>query len=224
MSIKEYVLLEGIVGSKAYKLDTEDSDTDIKGIFVHRTIDLVGLKPYTETYNKQNCDNIVDDHEYTEVGKFVKLCLKCNPTYLEMLFLDEYIKTSYQGNLLLNIKDSFLSTNKVISSYCGYANSQLQRIKNKNKTGGRFKKHVRHTFRLLIQGKHLLETGNLLIDMTEHRKLLFLLGDKSIDEIEKLFSEKIKEFKETNSVLNDEPDFEKVNNTLLKIRRANYIL
>lgn len=221
MKKPDNIILEGITGSKAYGLDHADSDTDIKGIFVAKTTDVLSLEKHKETY-----DNKDPDWCYHEVEKFMKLAMKCNPTILEMLFLDGYLELTKHGKMLVDNRHIFLSK-KASLSYGGYAMSQAKKLNAKDGKYGngknkRYAKHSRHLLRLMIQGKELLETGDITVRVTpEQRKEIFAFGELSPQQIIDRFTELDAEMKAINSVLPDEPDKEAINKILLKIRRGN---
>ncbi len=214
------IILSGITGSRAYGLDTESSDTDIKGIFVSPTRDVLGLFPPKETIDQHE-----PDRTWHEVGKFVKLALSGNPSILEMLYLEGYTELSKHGKMLVDNRHLFLS-NIIYKSYGGYAIAQVRKM---NARGGeygngmknRYSKNTRHTFRLLQQGKELLETGTLTVRVN-NRDELFEIGelppDKVVDRFEKAFAE----FDKIKSILPDKPDTESINKLLLKIRKAEW--
>jgi predicted nucleotidyltransferase len=66
------IILEGITGSVAYGLDTEDSDEDVKGIYVAPTEAVLSLNKPRETF-----DHTEPDWTYHELGKFMSLAIKC---------------------------------------------------------------------------------------------------------------------------------------------------
>lgn len=79
--IKENGMLvfEVITGSKAYGLDTEKSDTDLRGIFVLPKNMYYGLN-YTEQVSNESNDIV-----YYELKRFFELLSRNNPNMLEML-------------------------------------------------------------------------------------------------------------------------------------------
>ena len=216
------IIIEGVTGSKAYGLDTKDSDEDIRGVFVAPTEKILGLKKVRDTY-----DNVDPDWCYYEVGKFIHLIMKGNPTVLELLYLDKYIKLYGVGKLLVENRDIFLS-NIVRHSYGGYALSQARALNARGGTYGkgrnkRFEKHSRHCLRLLYQGKELMETGTLTVRVSkERREELFEFGKQPVEKVIDVFEEKFKEFDSIKSVLPDEPDKKKINELLLDIRQLYY--
>lgn len=215
------IILEGITGSKAYGLDNENSDTDIKGIFVAPTQDILGL------YNvKETVDHVDPDWSYHEVGKFIQLAMKGNPTINELLWLDGYIELTKHGKMLVDNRHLFLS-NAIRNSYGGYALSQARKLNARGGTygsgrGNRYEKHTRHCFRLLFQGRELLETGKLTIQVSSKmREELFSIGKAEPSEIIERFEKEFTEFDKIESVLPDKPDKEGINKLLLKIRKGN---
>lgn len=215
------IILEGITGSKAYGLDTETSDEDIKGIYVVPTIDVLGIKGYPETK-----DHVDPDWCYHEVGKFIQLAMKGNPTILELLFLDGYTVLEKFGKMLVDNRHLFLN-NVIRHSYGGYALSQARKLNARGGTYGngrnkRFAKHSRHCLRLLYQGAELLQTGNLTVRVTkEMREEIFAFGELPVNEVVNIFEQKFKEFDLIESVLPDKPDIERINDLLIKIRKGN---
>src|SRR6187549_3015201 len=124
------LILEGLCGSKAYGLDTETSDEDWKGIFVAPTDNILGLKRYR---GRQVYDHTDPDWCYYEVEKFIKHAIGCNPTLIEMLWLDEYRILTEFGQLLIDGRNHFLSTGYVKNAYTGYVFSQAKKL---NARGG----------------------------------------------------------------------------------------
>lgn len=215
------IILEGITGSQAYGLDTDTSDTDLKGIYVAPTKDILSLFKVKETY-----DHVDPDFCYHEVGKFINLAIKCNPTVLELLFLDGYTALEKEGKELVDNRHLFLS-NIIFHSYGGYAISQARKLNARGGTFGngrnnRYSKHARHCFRLLYQGRQLLETGTLQVRVSkEMREELFAIGEMSVSDLVAKFEKEFKEFDNIKSVLPDEPDRQQINKVLLSIRRGN---
>jgi predicted nucleotidyltransferase len=219
------IILEGVTGSKAYGLDTEKSDTDIKGVYLLPTEKVlsIGFNP-----EKTTKDHVDPDWVYHEVGKFMKLVISGNPTVTELLYLDDYTHLTPIGQILIDNRSAFLSTKAVMKAYRGYALSQALRLNNRTAQGmdgydsalkNRFAKHTRHCFRLLMQAKQLLETGTLNVRVTpEQREWLFEMGEKDADAVVKEFMRQDSEFENITSVLPEEPDMDKLNKILYDIR------
>jgi uncharacterized protein len=128
--------------------------------------------------------------------------------------------------MLVDNRHHFLS-NVIYKSYGGYALSQARKLNARGGTygkgrGNRYEKHTRHCFRLLYQGKELLETGTLNVRVTpEMREELFAIGKATPEQIIDRFEKEFAEFDKIKSVLPDEPNKEEINKLLLKIRKGN---
>lgn len=219
------IILEGVTGSKAYGLDHADSDEDIKGIYVAPTSEILSLPSLQP---KDTIDHVDPDWVYHEIGKYISLALKCNPTVTELLWLEGYRVLTKQGHMLVDNRHLFLSTPYVKNAYTGYCFSQAHKLVARGGTYGngrnkRFAKHTRHLLRLLYQGRELLETGHLTVRVTtEIREELFAAGELPPEKVIDRFSDEIKGFDQIQSVLPDKPDIEGVNKLLIRIRKGNW--
>lgn len=219
------IILEGVTGSTAYGLATENSDIDIKGIYTLPTREVLSIGFNIEHTTVDHTD---PDWVYHEVGKFMKLVMNGNPTVTELLYLNEYTHLSPIGQLLIDNRDAFLSTKAIANAYRGYAFAQAKKLNNRTEQGldgydsslkNRFAKHTRHCFRLLMQARQLLETGTLQVKVTpEEREYLFAMGEKTADEVVEEFMRQDAEFDNIVSVLPDKPDIERLNGLLYDIR------
>jgi len=75
----ELLLFECISGSRAYGLDTPESDTDIKGVFILPKDQFYSMEYVGQVNNETN------DEVYYELGKFLELLGKNNPNLIELL-------------------------------------------------------------------------------------------------------------------------------------------
>jgi predicted nucleotidyltransferase len=91
-------LLSGIGGSQAYGLDTDQSDFDRYGVFLAPTRSILGIYPIHETLTQTAPDSTMH-----ELGKFVRLAIKANPTILDLLYLEDYEVVHPAGQMLRNI-------------------------------------------------------------------------------------------------------------------------
>jgi len=120
------ILLECISGSKAYGLATPESDTDIKGVFILPKDQFYGLDYVSQVSDKKN------DVVYFEVGRFVELLIKNNPTIIELIgTVGESIM--YKDPLMnLFQKEDYLSK-LCKDTFAGYAKSQIGKARGLNK-------------------------------------------------------------------------------------------
>lgn len=220
------IILEGVTGSTAYGLATENSDVDIKGIYLLPTSEVLSLGFNPQGTTKDHTD---PDWVYHEVGKFMKLVIAGNPTVNELLWLEDYTILTPIGQMLIDNRKLFLSTKAVMNAYSGYAKGQAERLARRTAQGmegydsslkNRFAKHTRHCFRLLLQARQLLETGELTVRVSqEDRERLFALGEAvNADSIVDEFIRQDTELKKVVSVLPDQPDYKALNELLFEIR------
>lgn len=122
-------IFEVVAGSHAYGLNTENSDVDIRGIFVKPFEMAMALSDNIEQINDAS-----QDIQFYELKKFFLLAMKNNPSVLEMLWIPDvfinYIHPSMQK--ILDNRHLFLSK-KIAETYSGYAFSQLKKMKRHKK-------------------------------------------------------------------------------------------
>ncbi|MGH9798758.1 MAG: DNA polymerase beta superfamily protein, partial [Blastocatellia bacterium] len=81
LNLYDFVIYRCVVGSRAFGLDTEDSDADRRGIYLPPAElhwSLYGVPEQLENDATQEC--------YWELQKFLILALKANPNILECLW------------------------------------------------------------------------------------------------------------------------------------------
>ena len=168
------VILESVVGSTAYGLNTANSDIDRLGIYIEPTINFSGLDLKTEKdFSRVQTQ---PDRTLHELGKFCRLALQCNPTILELLWVpqDLLVTLTEDGRQLRDRRFMFISAKQVHSSFMGYATSQFKRLTERGDFGSdtrnRREKHARHLLRLMHQGYTLYSTGNLPIRLEDPEK------------------------------------------------------
>jgi predicted nucleotidyltransferase len=212
------IILQAITGSVAYGLATEHSDIDRHGIYLAPTRQLLGISPPEQTIVTTRPDST-----FHEVGKFVLLATKANPTILEQLFLDRYEVLHPAGQLLIDHRHLFLST-RVRYSHGKYAMSQVRQLQARgdsfsSATRNRTAKHARHCFRLLQQGRQLLETGTLSVRV-DNREELFAIGMLPVAQMVARFEAEYARFTAIATRLPEEPDLARINALLVTIRET----
>lgn len=212
------IILEGVVGSTAHGLATENSDIDKLGVFVAPTAELLGLDVIGSVKKTHASNN--PDITLHEAHKFCTLALKCNPTILELLWLHDYTIMTPGGGLLVKNRQSFLSDSYVRNAYIGYVHGQLKKFQ-KDKTLTRASKHGRHCARLLIQGLSLLESGDIPIDVTKDRDWILHMQNIAVSDPEHyvhVMEYWLAKLNRAKSYLPSSPDIDKINDTLITIR------
>jgi predicted nucleotidyltransferase len=215
------LLLKGVVGSQAFGLAHEGSDYDYQGIFVAPTQSFLGLEgKVQESFLYKDPDTT-----YHEVGKYCRLALKCNPTVLDLLWLDEYNVRTELGTELINLRNNFLSASYVRDAYFGYAVSQLGKL-NKDPRPEKRAKNARHFVRLLIQGWQLYSTGTYSVKLADAENILWFGQQVGYDNDLKLAKTTLKEFEglfnHNPSVLPERPNKEPIEAWLQKTRYEFY--
>jgi hypothetical protein len=212
------VIYRCVVGSRAFGLDTEDSDTDRRGIYLPPADlhwSLYGVPEQLENEETQEA--------YWELQKFLIMALKGNPNILECLYTPLVEHATPLAQELLDMRDAFLSR-LVYQTYNGYVMSQFKRMQADLRNQGKVKpKHVMHLIRLLLSGIHVLREGSVPVDVGQHRDRLLAIksGKMPWDDVEawrlRLHGEFDRALEQTN--LPERPDYERANEFLLKARR-----
>lgn len=216
------MLIEALVGSHAYGLNTPQSDKDYLGVYQVPTSHVLGVEKITDTYT-QSGPEFENDLTMHEVGKFFKLAMQNNPTVLELLWLPEenYVALTPVGELIIENRHLFLSKT-VKDSFGGYAMAQAKRLERRgdsfsSETKKRTPKHARHCFRLMRQGAQLLQTGDMTVKVPNPEEL-WEIGELPVDQIVKRFKKEFAKFEEIETILPDHPDVDAISDLLVKIR------
>jgi uncharacterized protein len=213
------VIYRCVIGSRAYGLDDDESDTDHRGIFLPSAElhwSLYGVPEQLECYETQE--------HYWELQRFLVLALKANPNVLECLYTPLVEKTTPLAEELLGIRPIFLSR-LVYQTYNGYVMSQFKKMQTDIRNQGQVKwKHVMHLIRLLISGINVLGHGTVSVRVDEHREQLLAVksGEVPWEDTEKWRLALHKEFDSAldQTKLPERPDYERANAFLVQARRA----
>ena len=218
-NLYDRVILRCVIGSRAYGLDDDQSDTDYRGIFLPSAElhwSLYGVPDQLECYETQE--------HYWELQRFLVLALKANPNVLECLYTPLVEKATPLAEELLRMRSVFLSR-LVYQTYNGYVMSQFKKMQSDLRNQGEVKwKHVMHLIRLLISGISVLKQGFVPVRVEEHRDQLLAIkkGEVPWDETEKWRLSLHTRFDQalSESKLPERPDYQLVNALLIKARRA----
>lgn len=231
-----YVIFSTIVGSRAYGLSEDDSDTDERGVYLPPAEWTWSLHAAPEQIEfKRLADGtVVDHHElehsedvcWWELGKFLRLALKANPNVLEVLYADDGLTRCCDdlGRELRSIRDAFLSQH-LYKTYSGYVLSQFKRMRKAVEGGRPFRaKHAMHLIRLLHSGIAAVRGHGIMVDVGEHRDELLEIkrGEIGFEHIHRRALELDREFQEAfeTSPLPTRPDVDRVDAFLVAARRA----
>lgn len=244
------IIFDAIVGSKLYGLNTIDSDTDKKGIFMPSRENMIpsleqtlGLEKFTpmERYEPPVTGTGKDKVEavYFSARYFTQLYLKGNPTLAEIVFVgDKFVTATDAGWELVKFIRENMVTRHLFGGYYGYYMDQI-----KGFTTGRGvcreKRHeliekygfdvkmAMHAYRIGVQGVDLFKKGvikpTLEGEQLETARKIREGGfnrEWLMATVEDL-SKQLKEAERT-SKLPEKPDFEKVHSFILNFNRTYY--
>ncbi len=120
------VILATRAGSHAYGTNVATSDEDYRGVAIAPKEYYLGfVKTFEQAEQREPVDSVI-----YELRKFMRLAADCNPSILELLFVDDsdIIHSTRAGIILRSNAKLFLSK-KAQYTFTGYAISQLNRIK-----------------------------------------------------------------------------------------------
>lgn len=215
------------VGSHCHGTNMPESDTDIRTVFIPTKDYFLGLKTCEMLEEKEDGKDI----EHWNVAKLFRLCLKGNPTALNVFFVRNVDKlfTDNWGERLCAIKEEFLSK-RTISAIIGYCVSQIHKltIGRGAKEGKRIVmiekygydvKFSYHAVMLTNIGIELVKTGDYrpYRGVNEQNYLKSIRrGEVPIEDVRHQIEENLKTIKTIEAVcpLPDNPDEEKLNEFL----------
>jgi len=212
------VIFRCVIGSRAYGLDDDASDTDRRGIYLPTATmhwSLYGIPEQLE------CDQTQE--AYWELQKFLIFALKANPNILECLYTPLVETATPLAQELLGMRSIFLSQ-LVYQTFNGYVLSQFRKMQADLRNHGRVKwKHVMHLIRLLISGTTALRAGFIPVRVEEHREQLLAIkrGEMPWEETERWRLDLHRDFDAAlaQTKLPEQPDFGRANDFLVKARR-----
>ncbi|MCI0389555.1 MAG: nucleotidyltransferase domain-containing protein [Acidobacteria bacterium] len=215
----DFVIYRCVVGSRAFGLAGDDSDTDRRGIYLppaELEWSLYGAPEQIENQATQEC--------YWELRKFLILALKANPNILECLYTPLVETATPIARELLAARESFLSK-LVYQTYNGYVMSQFKKLEQDLRSTGAIKwKHAMHLIRLLMAGVTVLKDGYVPVNVGDQRDFLLSIkrGEMDWQEINELRLSLHKDFDAAlvTTKLPERPDYERANAFLVSARRS----
>ena len=216
----EHVIYRCVIGSQAYGLTHDGSDTDRRGVYLppaHMQWSLYGVPEQLENVDTEEC--------YWELEKFLKLALKANPNVLEVLYSPIVEQVTPIAQQVLDMRSIFLSK-LVYQTYNGYAMSQFKKLSQDTRNRGAIKwKHVMHLIRLLLSGITALDHGYVPVRVDdEHRERLIDIrdGKTSWEHVNAWRLRLHEQFEEAfrHTTLPDRPDYDAANAYLVEARHS----
>ncbi|MFG2273025.1 DNA polymerase beta superfamily protein [Streptomyces chartreusis] len=218
--VRDHTVYACVMGSRAFGLATDGSDTDRRGVFLAPT-------PLFWRFHKPptHVEGPLKEQFSWELERFCELALRANPNILECLHspLVEYVDGT--GHELLALREAFLSR-QAYETFTRYALGQRKKLEADIRLHGAPRwKHAMHLLRLLTSARDLLRTGRLTIDVGDLREPLLQVkrGEVPWPEVESRMTRLAGEAEEAlrASPLPAEPDRRRVEDFLVRVRRAS---
>ena len=216
--LESFIIYRCVVGSRAYGLDNDESDTDRRGIYLapaELEWSLFGAPEQFEDNATQSC--------YWELQKFLTMALKANPNILECLYSPMVEKVTPLGAELIAARQGFLSQ-MIFQTFNGYAMSQFKKIEQDIRNQGEVRwKHAMHLLRLLLTGAATLREVRVPVRVEVHRERLLAVkrGELPWAEVDVWRKELHLDFEHAlaETRLPERPDYDAANRFLIKARR-----
>ena len=214
-------ILKVLIGSRAHNTNNENSDYDYRSVHVVPTKELLSLNP-PKGQSNWNINGNIDDTSY-EIGKFLKLSVKCNPSILE-IYGAPVIKSTGLGIELRELFPHIWNKAGVFNAFRGYGCNQRKKFFEDKDT--KADKYLAAWMRTLWQAIQLFNTGKIVVDFfgtSIYNDLLEIKSGhyKKADKLELIFSLERTLEQAYKDAPDKETDLEKVNKFLLKVRNEN---
>jgi len=237
--------LEVIMGSMAYGVSSDSSDTDLYGfcippksvIFPHTTGKFIfGYdKTVPGNFEQWQKHHVIDKEKKKEydfsiynIAKYFRLCADGNPNMIDSLFVPLRCVTHSTaiGTLVREQRFIFLSK-KCWHTFKGYAYSQMHKMDIKNPEGkrklmvdkyGYDVKYAYHLVRLLNEVEQILLEGNLDLERNREQLKAIRRGEWTVKEVKEYFATKEKDLESLylKSELPDRAQYDKVRDLLFE--------
>ncbi|MFE9297257.1 nucleotidyltransferase domain-containing protein [Streptomyces niveus] len=218
--VRDHTIYACVMGSRAFGLATEGSDTDLRGVFLAPT-------PLYWAFEKPptHADGPADEQFSWELERFCLLALRSNPGVLECLHSPLVEHADDTGRELLSLREAFLSR-QTHGTFVRYAIGQRKKLEADIRQHGAPRwKHAMHLLRLLGSCRDLLRTGRLVIDVGTEREALLEVkrGEVPWAEVERRMNRLGDEADAalTGTALPAGPDHARVEDFLIRARRAS---
>lgn len=217
--LEDCVIFRCVTGSRAYGLESEESDTDLRGVYLAPAEMQWSLFGAPEQFEDSDGQWVV-----WELQKFLVMALKANPNILECLYSPLVDRITPLGEELLAIRERFLSR-MIFQTFNGYALSQFKKIEQDRRNHGDVRwKHAMHLLRLLLSGAGALREGRVPVRVEAHRERLLAVkrGEVAWEEVNAWRLELHGDFDRAmgETTLPERPDYEAANRFLLRARHA----
>lgn len=218
--VRNHTIYSCVMGSRAFGLATDGSDTDRRGVFLAPT-------PLYWRFEKPptHVEGPAAEQFSWELERFCELALRANPNILECLHSPIVEHVDDTGRELLALRDAFLSRQAHVT-FVRYAAGQRHKLDaDVRRHGAPRWKHAMHLLRLLTSCRDLLRTGRLVIDVGDERDRLLAVkrGEVPWEEVESWMNRLAAEGDAAapTAPLPDGPDRARVEDFLVRARRSS---
>ncbi|WP_432197611.1 nucleotidyltransferase domain-containing protein [Streptomyces sp. bgisy027] len=218
--VRDHTVYACVMGSRAFGLATDGSDTDRRGVFLAPT-------PLFWRFDKPptHVEGPLEEQFSWELERFCELALRANPNILECLHSPLVEHVDGTGRELLALREAFLSR-QAYETFTRYALGQRKKLEADIRLHGAPRwKHAMHLLRLLTSARDLLRAGQLTIDVGDLREPLLRVkrGEVPWPEVESRMTRLADEADQAlrASPLPAEPDRRRVEDFLVRVRRAS---
>jgi uncharacterized protein len=156
-----------VSGAHLYGFPSQDSDWDLRGVHVLPLPDIVGLTTARETVETNLNDGVELDFVTHDIKKFILLMLKPNGYVLEQLLSPIIVITTPEHDELKELSKACITRHHV-HHYIGFANNQWKLFLKESPPRV---KPLLYTFRTLLTGIHLMNTGEVLANLVSLNEL-----------------------------------------------------
>ncbi|MFI7387910.1 DNA polymerase beta superfamily protein [Streptomyces sp. NPDC049813] len=218
--VRDHTVYACVMGSRAFGLATQESDTDRRGVYLAPT-------PLYWRFEKPpaHVEGPAPEQFSWELERFCELALRANPNVLECLHSPLVEHVTPVGRELLALRTAFLSR-QAHTTFARYAAGQRKKLEADVRVHGAPRwKHAMHLLRLLMSCRDLLRTGELTIDVGAQREPLLAVkrGEVPWPEIDRRMTRLAAEAEEAavRTALPPEPDRARIEDFLIRTRRAS---
>ncbi|MFE8950242.1 DNA polymerase beta superfamily protein [Streptomyces sp. NPDC007856] len=220
--VRDHTVYACVMGSRAFGLATDTSDTDLRGVFLAPT-------PLFWRFEKPptHVEGPGEEQFSWELERFCELALRGNPNILECLHSPLMERLDDTGRELLSLRAAFLSR-RAHDTFTRYALGQRRKLDADIRTHGAPRwKHAMHLLRLLMSARDLLRTGELRLDVGDRREPLLAVkrGEVPWAEVERWMARLGTETEQAlhRTPLPPEPDHARVADFLFRVRRDSAV-
>jgi predicted nucleotidyltransferase len=150
-------LFATVSGAHLYGFASPNSDVDLRGAFILKASELLGMRPARETLSIEEQRNGIDlDWVAHDIRKFARLLTQHNGYALEQLYSPLIVISSLEHEELCELGKGCI-TRPTVRHYLGFAHGRRTRLREPDPTV----KHLLYAYRVYLSGIHLMQAGEV---------------------------------------------------------------